>query len=499
MKVLFIDDEQLIRRGFQTLIDWSSFGFTHILEADNGSSGITLIKEESPDLVLLDIRMPDMDGIELCAQVRSFGYKGRIIIISGYSDFSYAKSALTHGVTEYLLKPVDINELKSAIGKALRESLKENLVSFYELQSLETPKMAILKSIFTGKIAYSVELEQQWHLNFEHHFQLTSISLLKVGTITMEFSEQVLKNMKHTLYVILEDILFILTLTPQDHIQLNNKIKDLLNSTPPGNLFIVYSHSISDPSRLSSEYNELISIHRNQFFYYTPDGIYSLTEKTNRLAPDFNLLNNVTNTVTALLSSSKNDIDNLLIQLTDQLKYRKSPTDVTAMILSNYYQQILTIIINYYPRLEIILPSQYILMNQLGNMNYLYEYIAYLKKILYQACNSIQESNRERPCQSIQAYIDANLSSSLKLEEIAELFGYNSTYLGKLFKKETGSSFNTYLNEKRINYAKTLLMKKVSVTEAAAKAGYSNFNYFTMIFKTQVGCTPSEYRSQHNK
>ncbi len=166
------------------------------------------------------------------------------------------------------------------------------------------------------------------------------------------------------------------------------------------------------------------------------------------------------------------------------------------MILGNYYQQILESLLLSYPRLEVSLPSQHSLLNLLGSLRYLYEYMDCLKQFFFQAVDSIQNSNAERPFSGIQAYIDANLTNQIRLEEVAALFGYNSTYLGKLFKKETGSSFNSYLNEKRIEYAKTLLEKNVSVTEAAEKSGYSNFNYFTMIFKQLVGDTPSKYRSK---
>ena len=128
MKVLFIDDEPLIRKGLQAIIPWKDYGFDIFLEAEDGTEGLEIIQKENPDLIMLDIQMEKMSGLSLAKTARENDYNGRIIILSGYSDFSYAKTAISCGVTAYLLKPVDPEALTEAVEKALDELQKEQAV-----------------------------------------------------------------------------------------------------------------------------------------------------------------------------------------------------------------------------------------------------------------------------------------------------------------------------------------------------------------------------------
>ena len=123
METVFIaDDEQVIRDGLKQIIDWESFGFTVCGDAANGEEALAKILELNPSLVLIDIRMPKMHGIDVIEAARAKGFNGKIIIISGYSDFKYAQEAIRYGVQYYLTKPIDEDELEEIL-----RSIKENL------------------------------------------------------------------------------------------------------------------------------------------------------------------------------------------------------------------------------------------------------------------------------------------------------------------------------------------------------------------------------------
>jgi two-component system, response regulator YesN len=124
--VLIVDDEEDIREGLKTIIDWEKEGFKIAGLAENGVQALEFYKNNKPELIITDIKMPGMDGLEFVRQLRAFDSEVKILIISGYNDFSYAKKAMKYGVNSYLLKPVDIEELGRELG-CIREEIYEKL------------------------------------------------------------------------------------------------------------------------------------------------------------------------------------------------------------------------------------------------------------------------------------------------------------------------------------------------------------------------------------
>ena len=116
METLFIaDDEKNIREGLKCILEWETLGFALCGEAANGEETLSGILQKNPSLVLLDIRMPKLTGIDIVRIAREQGYRGRFIILSGYSDFSYAQAAIRYGVEYYLTKPIDEDELEQSV------------------------------------------------------------------------------------------------------------------------------------------------------------------------------------------------------------------------------------------------------------------------------------------------------------------------------------------------------------------------------------------------
>ena len=123
-KVMIIDDEAMIRWGIHDLLDWDEEGFLFCEDGKDGKDGFKKLMENHPDLVLVDIKMPGMSGIELIQAAREAGYEGYFIILTGYAEFEFAKSAIKLGVKEYLLKPIEEEELKGCVQR-IREELNK--------------------------------------------------------------------------------------------------------------------------------------------------------------------------------------------------------------------------------------------------------------------------------------------------------------------------------------------------------------------------------------
>ena len=150
INVLIVDDEQIVREGLRYIIDWNTLGFCICGEAANGEDALEMIRQYRPGLVLLDIRMSGMLGTELMEKARSEGFSGAFIILSGYSDFKYAQTALQFGASYYLTKPIDEDELEKAV-QDVHEKIEFQLNSETSRnQYLKKAKTTVLYDLLTG-------------------------------------------------------------------------------------------------------------------------------------------------------------------------------------------------------------------------------------------------------------------------------------------------------------------------------------------------------------
>jgi len=127
IKVLIVDDEPVVRRGLKTVINWESFQCNICGEAANGIEGIKQVQALEPDIVMVDIKMPEMNGLEFIKKIKALGYNCKFIILSGYSDFQFAQNAIKLGVDAYLLKPIEEEELIGLIKRFIQE-IHENKI-----------------------------------------------------------------------------------------------------------------------------------------------------------------------------------------------------------------------------------------------------------------------------------------------------------------------------------------------------------------------------------
>lgn len=151
INVLIVDDEKIVREGIKHLIDWNNLGFCICGEAANGEEALSMIKLYDPGLVLLDIRMPKLYGTDLIAKVREDGFEGDFIILSGYTDFSYAQTALHYCASFYLTKPIDENELINSV-LAVKEKISKKRTQAHSMsQYLKKAKSAVFCDLILGR------------------------------------------------------------------------------------------------------------------------------------------------------------------------------------------------------------------------------------------------------------------------------------------------------------------------------------------------------------
>jgi two-component system response regulator YesN len=176
LKVLIIDDEYLVRIGLRTTIDWKEYGMTVVGEAENGQQGIELAIRYAPDIILTDISMPILNGIEMMRQLRELRMSAKIIVLSGYSDFSYAKSAIEQGVSGYILKPIENEQLIEALLRVSQAIQQDQFSDFIVKRKLVLDIIKLLKKIRLQKTNTSSKLvnhaRQLIHVHFEQELSV---------------------------------------------------------------------------------------------------------------------------------------------------------------------------------------------------------------------------------------------------------------------------------------------------------------------------------------
>ena len=513
--VLIADDEQNIREGLKCIIDWKALGFEICGEAANGEEALQFILKENPSLVLLDIRKPRLYGTDIVRIAREKGYRGRFIILSGYSDFAYAQTAIRYGVDFYLTKPIDEDELLSSLQKIIDILERERSRSDNFQLMRKKAKNVILHEIVTGFYtpsedpAFSQEDLREMNLEadtyqvviFEKFGQnpedasYSFADLLKVankGNHTFEHFEEEGNE------VILLKGSFALSKF-QDFLDHYEK-RRLQEGSPLDSLFLAYGRPVSGLDEIHLSYEEASTLRRRRFFCTQGQHTLGYDELPNMNRPSQEIsdqkLEEYCDLLTDyLLSFNRKKVAETLFALEEYLYDVKDSIDAVKLFLTDLYLRVKERVTHTYSNVSIPFPTNAQAIDRLDSCHYLYEMILLISEQSEMIMNATGNSSRDSVLDDILYYIDHNYQNNIKLESIAPLFGYNSAYLGKIFNKAIGESFNSYIDHRRIEHSKELLAEnRLKVYEIAEQVGYKNVDYFHKKFKKYVGMSPAEYR-----
>lgn len=498
--VLIADDESNIREGLKHIIDWESLGFLICGETANGEDTLHFILEQSPQLVLLDIRMPKMYGTDIIRIAREKGYKGRFIILSGYSDFAYAQTAIRYGASFYLTKPIDEDELLQSITK-IKEALeadsllksKTREITLHEIVTGEyhalPPSEKEARELTLSADSYQIVIYEKYDENScDENFSFAE--LLKIANKENHEFEHIIENDKD---VILLKGSFAL-----------HKYKELLNrcESSPSPFFLAYGRPVTALDEISFSYQDAVSLISRRFFCMQgqqtlgyeelPDVHKHSLEITN------SLLTKYSEQLTGyLLAFNRPMVAETLSGLEEYLYQVKDSIASVKLFLTDLYLLIKEKINHTYQNSTISFPANAAVISHIGSCCQLYEIILYISEMTEQILKDTGNPSRDTVMDDIIYYINHNYEKNLRLEGIAPLFGYNSAYLGKIFNRHLGESFNSYVDRKRIERSMELLKEKNrKVYEISEQVGYKNVDYFHKKFKKHTGMSPAEYRKK---
>ncbi len=497
MKVLIADDEPDVRMGLKEIIDWPSLGFTVGGEAANGSECLEKILALNPELVLLDIRMPKMHGLECAKVAREKGWNGKIIILSGYSDFQYAQDAIRCGVETYLLKPIDEVELAEAVQsihqKIERERSQSQRMSF----AMEKARTMMLADILTGK-SRSAQPSHLNELGLNADSYLVVISDRKKSAADKENSgDEVAKFLRtHSVEHVSLQGMNTYLIKGEKSIR---KFEGIVSNNPDETLFFAVGRVVATASDIPKSYQDALTVYARRFF--CPENQYAVHVSDLPASPNpYNISDTSTQECVEkfYLCVQSGNFERICTEL-DSMQGGLAAMEVQPNDIMNYliniFIQVKNAVLKDYQQKGISLQNDVQIISSISGKTRLYEIIAYIKIEFQRIINSISVFQSDHIASRVRQYIEKNYSRNLRLEQLAQLFGYNSAYLGKLFKSSAGESFNSYLDRVRITKAKEFLQQKdLKVYEISKMVGYENIDYFYIKFHKYMGQSPSEYR-----
>lgn len=510
-KIMLVDDERIILDGISQMMDWPSLGIELVGTAQNGLEAYDRIKELLPDIVVSDIKMPGMDGLELVATTNKTHPNIRFVLLSGFGEFDYASQAMQYGVKHYLLKPTNEKKIAEALSEIV-EALELNNEREQFIQGMKQGmkkvmphvKEQVLKEFVTNKTygsrdweyyrgLFQFEFENPVRLllfqlegefEFEHLFAIKNIAqdLLDATLLSTTIGDHVL--------ILIEDKHELPELYRRIH-----EIRDTFQHYYKRDTTI----ALSEPDRITGArnlYQETLQC-LNYRFYLGEGGLITRkdTEIQDLAAAKATFSFEEEKLMMPVQSGHLEEAELALADLMQELKRAQLDINMTK---SYVIQQFVSLIRLGDPQQ---MNRYYGQMTELAEMNTLQAIQSHLEATVKELTEFHYERNVVKHTSIVRKVIEIVEeqlgNSDLSLNLVAhEMLYMNADYLGKLFKKETGEKFSNYVMKARIKQATELMTRDpdIKIFEMAELLGFGdNPQYFSQVFKKQMGCTPSEY------
>lgn len=514
-KLLIVDDEIVTRKGLINNVPWSALGIDEIREAENGQQAMDMLDVYEPDIILTDIRMPLMNGIELATQVVERMPGCKIIFLSGFSDKEYLKAAIHLGVIDYVEKPIDVQELSAAIRKTVDlywseikrpigmlddGMVKKGLIDKIIRHHSDVSKLV---PVFEG-VGVSINgTTSVFMVIVKISRQLKEIQAVEVFGI---IDRQILavygegnfigsvKDPNHLVWLVKGSC-------DRDIRKVSQVIEVMEQIYAEMNQYIFYSVS-SIEQGIEKAYkayqNSVITLQSLFINGYGQIAYYDGKRMSETCLPDSDVvLNRYKNYL------REKDYDKVIPFVERWAKGVRFQQGVMVNDIKNTFFQMILLLVNH-AQGEVSYNNR-----QEADEPYLWECIfrtetlEELKSILIKKCNAVfkavdmSEAYSKATREVISIINESYMDSELSTKVLAEAVYLTTSYLSGLFKKETGTNISKYIRTVRIEASRELLRDtRLQLREVAQSIGYSDANYYAKIFRKEVGISPSEYRER---
>ena len=532
--IILVDDEEEVRKSIIKQIDWESAGFKVVGDAENGEDALEKIEVLEPDVVLTDIRMPYMDGLTLAEKIRQRYPSMKVVIFSGYDDFEYAQKAIKLNVTEYILKPVNVEELTSIL-KRIKSNLDEEIEEKRNVSRLREnyrKSLPIIREQFFNDMVHRRLSDDLIESKLrEYDIPITGARKWVIAAVDVEKSDD---RSKKTLSLHEEEELIPISVMQIVREKLKSYCRfSLFQSTAEAEMVVIAAldddntttglidvlgdickeakrilevpvtigigHSVTGLSKIAGSYQSAvealgykavvgsgITIYINDM---EPVGSGKL-EFDNADESDF---------ISAVKFGPDEKIEAVTTRISGKLESAKVHYRQQQVYVFGVLNTIIQMIQQYDLNLEEILGGELEYLSVIDKLQKREEFGDWLLKTAHkmnQAINQERDITTRQVIQQAKQYIMDNYQNpDLSVEMICRHLHMSPAYFSTMFKKETGQAYIAYLTEIRLNKAVELLNKTDDKTYViASKVGYQEQNYFSYVFKKKFGVSPTKFR-----
>ncbi len=525
-KVLLVDDEPFILQGLKAVVDWQAEGFEIVRSCANGLEAYEYLKENAVDVILADIKMPEMTGIELLRKIREEKISDAFfIVLTGFADFTYIQTALRYNCMEYLLKPVEKTELLGVlrrIAKVSDERDEENESrQSMEQAYLARNLMALLFGKYDGTNVYYVKN----HLHLSDEIRYVDIEMSDFAETAEELEEGEMRGRQRKVFAVARDYLK----EEKDHCIFDvshdersydigliycdffaakrnttaddffEKLREHIRKETGYDTTVFVGKIVSKIENVSKSYSTACMLksleafrNRKSIYYYDDEASY-----------DTNSVVIVKDRIDDLIAAVSSD-DVARIRTTVDALYEELYKNTSAETIRLNVNYLLFQLIHLATELDADLNQEEIMrfiaehsseegILRGGNVHmasFCCDYARYLAQLRKNVSGGV--------LLEIEKEVRDNYAANLTLRDLGKKYFVNSSYLGQIFQKKYGQSFKDYLTSYRIARAEQLLTSTdMRIAEIAEKVGYKDSDYFLKKFIESNGCTPSKYRKDH--
>ncbi|WP_127582818.1 response regulator transcription factor [Paenibacillus koleovorans] len=530
-KALIVDDEPQIRKGLRTIIPWESYGFTVVGEAADGLEALRAAREQQPDLVITDVKMPGMGGMELSRELKAERPELQVLVLSGYNEFAFAKEAMQYGVADYLLKPVDPAELTRSL-----ERVYDQLWNGLQERMQEKEKAGRLKDYFLNKLirgeiyGHPVQEALKYEVQLiAESFAVVVISIDRYGEFLLSLPGEEIGWRRYAIGNVIQELLpangYLFDVSEQQFGVLlasgpeEKGVCDLLLRRARSfaelaaesvaryakeQVTMGVGEVVRKPEDIRHAYRTALQALEMKFYSDAEFVfVYELSSDAIDRAGSGTLPWDDAGLFPAIRDGAedrlRSEIDRLLVPLygkpiaKDTLKFAVVSTIIRlAKMTEEFHGEWQSFYTGKFGELERILEK--------GSLKQLNAFLLALGLQIAGHIDTLRTRKMDGRVREMLDHIEQHYSDDLNLKELSKLFFVNTVYLGQLFKKETGEYFNDYINKVRVGHACRLLKETgLSAAEIAERVGYKYVDHFYRQFKLLHGMNPGEFRRQSQR
>lgn len=503
MKVMLVEDEALILQGLQAILDWEKLGLTVIHTAINGEEALKCWDREPVDIVVTDIEMPRMGGLELLKQIREKDARVRFIILTGYDEFEYARLAIRLEVENYILKPIDEEELEKALLEAVEHLLAKDRKAVAHID-----EKSRLMQFLSGKLS---KVEEQDYLSAMHlnvspravcyaavmKLDMESLGDNRVTDVLGKLREQEGSGIYRILYLPPDSFLILMERREKEAERIREyaaTIQNELEISMGIMSFISIGPEFYNFSELPEVYRAAVKLQK----YRLIDGDGSCVDvehiqmrKSQDVAVDNSFLSRL------IFQKDKEGALNYL----EDLFINNLRDDVSLDDLYQLAVKIALMLQEIKTEYKLTERRELTSLSDILEGIYYAEDISAIKMIFYSEITDIidhlhnEDSAYTPVVRQILNEVESGYREDMNLKTLAYKYHMNTSYLGQIFQKEVGCSFSQYLSNTKNRIAKDMILNtNMKINDIAKEVGYPDTSYFYRKFKQCYGVSPASLR-----